>query len=258
MSITTVAQQQAAAVAAANLAASGISSSSNSGAGAASTAAAGATSSAANGNSASNAANALQSLSGNFTDFLSLLTTQLQNQDPTNPMDTNQFTSQLVQMANVEQQIATNGDLTSLIQLTQGNEILQSSSIVGKSVVVQSNEIPLQNGTGTVQFNATTAEPVAIAIYNATGTQVLDATVQAQAGQNSWTWNGQNAYGGTEPDGAYKIAVIGANADGTTTALPFNVVGTATSVQQGANNSGLQLDMGALSVGFSAVQSVEN
>ena len=75
---------------------------------------------------------ALNSLSANFGDFLNLLMTQLQNQDPTSPLDTNQFTSELVQFCSVEQQIDTNTSLTQLIQATQGSEIMQASAMTGK------------------------------------------------------------------------------------------------------------------------------
>src|SRR5580698_7887306 len=75
---------------------------------------------------------ALSSLSSNFSDFLSLLMTQLQNQDPTSPLDSNQFTSELVQFTSVEQQIDTNSNLTQLIQLTQASQIEQSAALIGK------------------------------------------------------------------------------------------------------------------------------
>ena len=81
---------------------------------------------------ASPAADPLASLSSNFNNFLSMLMTQLKNQDPTSPMDTNQFTSELVQFSSVEQQINTNTSLTQLIQLTQGGEVMQASAMTGK------------------------------------------------------------------------------------------------------------------------------
>jgi flagellar basal-body rod modification protein FlgD len=75
-------------------------------------------------------------------------------------------------------------------------------------------------------------------------------------GTNTWTWNGTNSAGNPVPDGSYKVAVIAANADGTTTALPTSVIGTATGVTNQSN--GMQLQIGALSVDFSKVQSVGN
>jgi flagellar basal-body rod modification protein FlgD len=200
--------------------------------------------------------NALSSLSGNFSDFLSMLMTQLQNQDPTSPMDTNTFTTELVQFSSVEQQINTNTSLTSLIQLTQAGEVMQGSNITGKQVTVTSDHLALQNGKGTIQFTTATAQPVAIAIYNDSGTKLQDATLTSVAGTNTWSWDGSNASGGTLPDGAYKVAVAAADSSGNVTAVPFSVVGTATGVQ--SLSSGMQLQIGALSVDFSKVQSVGN
>src|SRR5262249_27383532 len=89
---------------------------------------------------------ALTSLSSNFNDFLKMLMTELQNQDPTSPMNTNEFTSELVQFSSVEQQINTNTSLTQLIQLTQAGEVMQASAMAGKQVTVSSDHVPLQNG----------------------------------------------------------------------------------------------------------------
>jgi flagellar basal-body rod modification protein FlgD len=199
---------------------------------------------------------ATSSLDGNFNDFLNMLMTQLQNQDPTSPLDSNQFTSELVQFSSVEQQINTNTSLTQLIQLTQAGEVMQASSMTGKQVTVASTQVPLQNGQGTINFTAPAAEPVAIAIYNGSGGQIADATLTSVQGQNTYTWNGQDSSGNTVPDGAYTVAVTGANTDGSTSALPFTVTGTATGVL--SQSTGMQLELGALTVNFSAVQSVGN
>ena len=138
---------------------------------------------------------ALGGLSNNFTNFLSLLMTQLQNQDPTSPLDSNQFTSELVQFTSVEQQISTNSDLTQLIQLTQASQIEQSASLIGKPVTVTSPQLSLQNGSAEINFNTATAEPVGIAVYNSAGAQVQTASLTSVAGANSWSWNGQSANG---------------------------------------------------------------
>jgi flagellar basal-body rod modification protein FlgD len=199
---------------------------------------------------------ALGSLSSNFSDFLSLLMTQLQNQDPTSPLDSNQFTSELVQFTSVEQQIDTNSDLTQLIQLTQASQVEQSAAMIGKPVTVTSSQLSLQDGAAAINFSTTSAEPVGIAIYNTSGVQVQTATLTSSAGANTWTWNGQNASGTTMPDGAYTVTVNAIGVNGSTAAIPFTVTGTATSVQ---NNSGtVELQMGGLTLPFSAVDSVGN
>ena len=172
--------------------------------------------------------NALGSLSNNFSNFLTMLMTQLKNQDPTSPLDANQFTSELVQFSSVEQQINTNNSLAQLIQLTQATQVEQSASMLGKPVTYTGSQIALQDGQAKVNFNTTYSEPVTISIFNASGVQVTSYSTTSSAGQNSWTWNGQSSTGQTMPDGAYKVTVTTASSTGATTAVPFTMAGTAT------------------------------
>ena len=198
--------------------------------------------------------NALGSLANNFQNFLTLLMTQLKNQDPTSPLDTNQFTSQLVQFTSVEQQINTNRSLGQLINLTQSGQVIQSSSMVGRRVEVASDQLALQNGSATVKFTSPTDGPVAVAIFAPNGSKVAEGLVQARTGSNEWSWNGRNGNGTLLRDGAYRVAVTGNNADGSTRALPFTVLGTATGVAQ--QDNAVKLQLGGLTVDFSAVKSV--
>jgi flagellar basal-body rod modification protein FlgD len=197
---------------------------------------------------------ALSSLSGNFQNFLTLLMTQLKNQDPTSPLDTNQFTSQLVQFSSVEQQIATNKSLGQLIDLTQGGQMLQSSAMVGRQVEVASSQLSLQDGRARVRFTAPADGPASVAVYDARGAKLADGLVQAHAGSNDWTWNGRNGSGALMRDGAYTVAVSGSNPDGSSKALPFTVLGTATGVSQASG--AIRLQVGGLAVNFGDVKSV--
>jgi flagellar basal-body rod modification protein FlgD len=200
--------------------------------------------------SASTAGNSsLASLGSNFTDFLNMLMTQLQNQDPTSPMDTNDFTSELVQFTSVEQQINTNSSLTQLIQYTQDGAMLQSAQMVGKQVAVTSSQLALQNGAAGLSYTATSAGPVAITVTDAAGNVLDQQTMQASQGQNSWSWNGQTSTGTQLPDGAYNVTVTQGGS-----ALPFAVTGTASGIQN--TSSGLTLQLGAVSVPFSSLVSV--
>lgn len=198
----------------------------------------------------------LGGLTKNYQTFLQLLMTQLKNQDPTSPMNTDQFTSELVQFSSVEQQINTNSSLSQLIQLTQSGQLIQSSSMVGHSVAISSTTMPVQSGIGTIQFTAAAAGPVAVSIYDSKGGHLGDSLVAAVPGSNSWNWNAVAGDGSRQPDGLYKVAVNSTDVNGKTTALPFSVVGTATGVQK--NGTSLQLQVGALTVDFSAVQKVLN
>ena len=195
---------------------------------------------------------ALTSLGGNLNDFLKLLMTQLQNQDPTQPLDTSQFTSQLVQFSSVEQQINTNSNLTSLIQLTQGGEMLQAGALVGKQVEAQSSTLALQNGTAALTLNPATTEPVTVSISSSSGVTLDTQQVQASASGTSWTWNGTTNTGQTLPDGTYNVAVTDANG----AAVPFGINGTVTGVQKSGTDVQVVLNTGE-SVPLSSIQSTQ-
>jgi flagellar basal-body rod modification protein FlgD len=201
---------------------------------------------------------AFASLDGNFNDFLNMLMTQLQNQDPTSPMDTDTFTSELVQFSSVEQQIQTNTSLTSLIQLTQGSEVIQGSQLVGQQVTVKSTQIPLQNSEGTVNITAPAAESASISITNSSGDVVYNTNVNLAAGNNTFTWNGESNSGSTEPDGLYTMVATGTTTTGTTSSLPFTITGTVTGVESSSSNNTVELEIGSLTVPFSSLTSVGN
>lgn len=204
--------------------------------------------------SSSTASNPLSSLTSNENQFLSLLTAQLQHQDPTSPMQNDSFTSELAQFAGVEQQVTTNTNLTQLLSLNQDSEVSQSTSLVGRQAVVSSTQLPLQNGSAELQLNPTSSGTAAIAITNAAGTVVKTQTLDLSAGTTNWTWDGKDDSGNTLSDGSYSAAVLAASS-GTSVAVPFSVVGTITGVTKNATN-GVNVQMGATSVDMSNVTSL--
>ena len=200
------------------------------------------------------AASSLSTLTSNFQDFLGLLMTQLKNQDPTAPLDANQFTSELVQFSSVEQQISANSNLSQLITLTQSGQDLQAASIVGHQVQVASATLPLQNGSGTIQFTSATSQPVNVTISDARGNKVATQALTAAQGANSWTWNGASSNGVTEPDGSYGVAVN--TASGNSVPVPFTVLGKVTGVV--TSGGAMQLNLGSLTVPIGSLQSIVN
>jgi flagellar basal-body rod modification protein FlgD len=196
-----------------------------------------------------NTTNTLAKLAGNFNDFLSLLTTQLKNQDPTAPMDANQFTSQLVQFTGVAEQINTNATLGQILTSSQTQQLTQASSIVGDKVAFAGGALPLQNGAAQVNFQTTGAGPVQIAVVNASGATVQTQTINAAAGANTWKWDGTNGNGTQLSDGAYTVAVTANGA-----AVPFQSVGTVTGAEQ--LNQAVQLQFGNATVPYSQVVSL--
>jgi flagellar basal-body rod modification protein FlgD len=195
------------------------------------------------------ATNALAKLAGNFQDFLSLLTTQLKNQDPTSPMDTNAFTSQLVQFTSVSEQISTNGTLNQILAANLSQQLGQASSLVGSKVSFSGGTLPLQGGAAALNFQSAGAQPVDVSVSDAHGNTVHSETVKAADGNNTWSWDGTGPAGTVLPDGAYTVAVTAAG-----TAVPFQAIGTVTGAEQA--NQAVQLQFGGASAPYSQVVSL--
>ena len=200
---------------------------------------------------AASASGASNTLAGNFNTFLTLLTTQMKNQDPTSPLDTNQFTSQLVQFAGVEQQINMNTSLGTLINVSKASSLYQASAMIGHQVAAQSDQLALQGGQAGLQFSVSAPQKVTVAFSNSSGVEVYRQTVDAQAGTNGFGWQGQMTDGRTAPDGVYNVSVT---AGTTTTPIPFNVLGIATGVDgSGATPT---VTLGNLSIPIASVRSI--
>ena len=177
------------------------------------------TSSSSSSSSASSAAaaNALANtqIAGNFQSFLQLLTTQLQNQNPLSPLDTNQFTQQLVEFAGVQQQLNTNDSLATLVSLQQTTQSTQALGFVGKTAVVKGGTAPLTNSTAAWQVSIPTASVITINIANSTGQTVFTGSYDAAAGNNQpFSWNGQGNDGTQSPDGNYTLTATAKDAGG--------------------------------------------
>jgi flagellar basal-body rod modification protein FlgD len=170
-------------------------------------------------------------LAGNFQTFLTLLTTQLQNQDPMSPLDTNQFTQQLVQFASVEQQLKTNDQLTSLVTLQQTAQSTQALTFVGKTAVVDGSTTQLTNSSATWDLNVPSNANVSISITSSTGQTVFSGNYNVQAGSNqTFAWDGKGNDGTQWPDGKYTMTATGADTAGNTVAVATQIQGVVNSV----------------------------
>lgn len=194
-------------------------------------------------------------LAGNFNNFLSLLTTQLKNQSPTDPLDTNQMTNQLVQFASVEQQISMNKNLEQMVSLQQAAQLTAAAPLMGQRVEVEGDSLPLQNGTATVRLpaagNARTAQ---VTVTDSAGRKLREAQVPLSQSAQDWQWDGRDASGNKLADGAYKVAVTGADASGGAAATSFTVIGTATAAERA--DGALKLRLGAATYTFDKVRSL--
>jgi flagellar basal-body rod modification protein FlgD len=159
-------------------------------------------------------------LAGNFQTFLTLLTTQLKNQNPLDPLDTNQFTSQLVQFAQVEQQLKQNDQLATLVSLQKTAQSTAALDFVGQTVVVDGATAPLRNGTASWDLSVPKPATATINVKSATGQTVYTTSYAVSPGRQAFTWDGKDASGLKWPDGNYTIAITAQDANGQPVVIP--------------------------------------
>jgi flagellar basal-body rod modification protein FlgD len=180
--------------------------------------------------SSSSQTNLNQQIAGNFTSFLQLLTTQLQNQNPLDPLDTNQFTQQLVQFAGVEQQMNMNTQLQTLVALQQTAQSTQALNFVGSTVTVAGGTAPLANGQVQWSFNPPSPATATFTVSDVTGQTVYSQTATVQPGSQPFTWNGIDTNGHQWLDGNYTLNITAKDANGQSVAIPTQIVGVVDSV----------------------------
>jgi flagellar basal-body rod modification protein FlgD len=200
---------------------------------------------------------AMAQLSGNFSTFLTLLTSQLKNQDPTSPMDSNQFTQQLVEFSQVEQQINTNTNLQTLITQGTGQAGTFATTYLGKSVSVTNGDASLSNGEANWTYNlGATAAATQLTVTNPSGVVVYTGAGATTEGTNSFSWNGVDNNGNTVPDGTYQLAVAAQDAAGTKVTTSVASAGMVSQIDMTSGTP--QLVIGNMEVPLSSVAAVTN
>src|SRR3982074_328376 len=131
-------------------------------------------------------------LAGNFTTFLTLLTTQLKNQNPLDPLDTNQFTQQLVQFASVEQQMKQNDQLSRRISIDKSAQATTGLAYVGQTVAVDGQTAALTNSSATWSFQVPKPVSATVTIKSATGQNVYSGTFTMNPGTQNFQWDGRD------------------------------------------------------------------
>ncbi len=203
---------------------------------------------------------AMQSLSGNQNTFLQLLTTQLKNQDPLAPTDTNTFTQQLVEYSQVEQQIDTNSKLDGMTKLLGNTQIQGALATVGSFVQYAGSSFNYTgSGNYTMDYNLPSAAASAtLTITDANGNEIYTTAAPSTAlssGDNAFVWNGQTDQGLTAAAGTYNIAVTAKDSAGNSITPTTSVWGQVTQVQ--ATNSDVDLILsGGNSIPFNSVSSI--
>jgi flagellar basal-body rod modification protein FlgD len=174
-------------------------------------------------------------IAGNFQTFLTLLTTQLKNQNPLDPLDTNQFTQQLVQFAQVEQQLKQNDQLATLVALEKTAQSTTALAFVGQTVSVDGKTAALANGQATWSFNVPKPVSATVSIANSTGQTVYTGAFTMNTGPQNFQWDGRDNAGTQWPAGNYTMTITAKDASGQAVSVPTEIQGLVDSVDLTVN-----------------------
>jgi len=230
--------------------------------GSGSTGGTGSTGAAGSGSGSSSSSTAANGVTLGGTDFLTLMLAQLQNQDPTSPVDSNEFLSQLASLSEVQGITQLNTSFTALSNSLVSSQALQASSLLGHQALVASSTGTLSTAGGTLSGAVSvpqTSSQVTLNITNSSGVLVRSINLGAQpAGLANFSWNGQMSNGSQAPAGTYNLNAQVAGVSGGT-AVTTLINGTVDSVTMGSGTTGLTLNIAGLgSVPFSSVQQISN
>ncbi len=200
----------------------------------------------------------LRTLTENFDTFLSLLTTQLKNQDPLAPMDSTEFTSQLVQFSNLEQQITQTGKLEQLLTLQTTAQNLAAVGYLGKTVQARSPHASLTGGTASIPYELPVGTTTAVlSIVDSSGATVRTIELVPTPGSAEITWDGKDGNGIPQPDGTYSAQLLSIDGAG----QPIDggaVLYTAIADEVFLENGALTLNVGGVTVPLSDIVSVKS
>ena len=195
-------------------------------------------------------------LASSFDTFLKLLTSQLKNQDPLSPLDSNQFTQQLVQMTGVEQQIFSNDLLKQLVS-NSGSTVSQAVSVIGKDIQASVPTSGLSGGKANWNYKLDrAATDVKLEVLDSNGKIVhAEAATDNAAGDHTLSWNGKDLSGSQLPDGgAYTLRVTAADSSHAPVTSSVSIKGRVTAVEQ--SNGAILLSVGGAKIPFSSVTTV--
>ncbi|HFD14675.1 MAG TPA: hypothetical protein ENJ38_00025 [Rhodospirillales bacterium] len=181
-----------------------------------------------------------------FEEFLKLLTIQLQNQDPTAPMDSEKFTQQLTQFSAVEQAIRTNSRLDTLIDISRANQIVSAASYVGQQVELRTDRIYLPAvGDAAIAYSLPrSAADVRLKVLGEDGEVLAETSLPTDAGFHEARWDGLNEAGVRLPSGDYRVEIEARDERGQPIAVGLRSLGVVDAVE--FDDNGLLLSIGGV------------
>lgn len=190
----------------------------------------------------------------NFDQFLTLLTAQLKNQNPLDPLNTNEFTAQLVQFASVEQQMKQNDSLTSLLSKTDASNAIGVLNFVGRKVTAAGTTTALTDGKADWIFDAPRAGNGKVVITDSNGKTVYQTSIALTGGEQSFSWDAQRSDGLAADDGLYTVSIEGSTVDGSSFKVKSMISGTVDGVD--LYTAPPTLKIGSLTIDLSTVKSI--
>jgi flagellar basal-body rod modification protein FlgD len=197
-------------------------------------------------------------LANDLDTFLTLLTSQLQNQDPLSPMDSTEFTNQLVQFAQVEQQINMNSNMEDMLGVLSNSAAAQAVSYLDKYVEAESSFVSLQDGQAVFTYGLEgDADSVTVALYDSSDNLVRAFPGELESGLHKIVWDGKDSYGEVQEDGAYKIVITATSKQNGSVDTYSTAIGKVTGVASDGEG-GTLLGLGSTSVDLTEVLGVFN
>ena len=202
-----------------------------------------------------NTAGTTTGLAANFETFMALLTAQLKAQDPLSPLDTKDFTNQLVQFTGVEQQLKTNQLLTSLTTSLSQNSGAIAVSYLGKEATAKTDISAINNGNADWNYNIPqTAASVKLQIFDENNKLVNSYNGETTPGDKSFVWDGKTSAGDTKTSGNFRLVITATTAAGTALTTPITKTGLIDYVDMSGEETKVRID--GTNVALSAISKV--
>ncbi|MCF8475238.1 MAG: hypothetical protein K9G26_11130 [Emcibacter sp.] len=191
-------------------------------------------------------------LADDFDQFLSLLTTQLQFQDPLDPMDSSEFTNQLVSFTQVEQSIATNKNLENLINQTKNAEMSNAVGYLGTEVTIETDRAGLRSGVAKWEYGLqTNAEETKLTVKDSSGKILYEGTGENKAGLHEFTWDAP----ANTPDGIYQLTISAKTSNGSDVQVGIYSKGKVETIE--ALNGEVHLSVNGILTPTNGIQAVK-
>jgi flagellar basal-body rod modification protein FlgD len=200
------------------------------------------TSTSSSSSSSTSSSTASSDASSAYNTFLTLLTTELKNQNPLDPTNTSDFTNQLISLANVEQQEAMNSQLTTISNTLNSYGLSNGVAYLNQSITFDDATTALQSGSANWNYTLSgDAAKTTLTVTDSSGDTVWSASGDTTSGSHAFSWNGTDSDGVSHTSGAYTLTVTATDSSGKTVSSTVSSIGTVTGLESVDGSTELQI-----------------